>query len=321
MRKTSVLFFSFLGISWLLTTTLSWYMDRHPFLFCREKLTWVFNLRNTHHDVLAGGSSRVENNFNPLAFSETNGLHVLNMGYSGSTLSEIYATLHLFFKKGNSASWYFLQIDPGMVRKVNRRNNLENHPWFFVPFLNDSLIYGQMKDWVSRDRLILWKAFPFFKYAEFNSFYPLANYFFYQGLKKSPFDSSKGYAYNAEDRSEAFTGIDFYAEDKVELDSNQTEWVEKILQLCKSNGVEPLLYCAPYFNAYYESLGLEGFHQWMLLTSKKHQVKWLDFSRWSGNSNPDLFFNQIHLNKKGTVLFSRYFGEVFTSEREHHPVP
>ena len=83
-------------------------------------------------------------------------------------------------------------------------------------------------------------------------------------------------------------------------------YLEKIIELCLSNNIRPILIRLPVYNKslYYENETL--FVDTVKTFSEK--VKFIDLSNFKLNQS--YFYDLIHLNKNGSIIISKYFKDI-----------
>ena len=111
-------------------------------------------------------------------------------------------------------------------------------------------------------------------------------------------------------RSNQFNGFDGY---NWELHSNQRRYLEKIVELCKREGIELIFVTAPVANISMEIIqNYHAVHNVINDFAIEHNIRYLDFNlivdELFTNEN---FRDDAHLNYSGAVIACKYFAEWF----------
>jgi hypothetical protein len=272
-----------------------------------DKPVWVFSKKNQRYNYAIGGSSRAHNNADILTIDEKLKTSGINIGFSGSALAENYLTLYFFLKQGNKIDNYILQIDDLSLMSPDSCFLYPFHEYYFFPYLNDEQICTEFKANCPYLKYLTWKYIPFTKYAEFNYIYPIHKVF----IKMPPvFDERKGTELVTE-KHKGFKTFDSVIVNKEQhsLSPGTLVYLNKIIGLCKEQKINIIFYTAPVYYKYYRSLNRAVFKSSIDSVCLKQHIKYYNFADIPTFMNEDLLYNQTHLNKEGTLLFSSFLAD------------
>jgi hypothetical protein len=266
-----------------------------------DKPFWVFNKTNQKYDYAIGGSSRAYNNADIVTTDRVLGRKGINIGFSGSGLAENYLTLYLFLKKGNKIKNYVLQLDDWSLINPDSSFSYPFHEYYFFPYMSDNEVCATIRENRPYIKYLVWKYLPFVKYSEFNNIFPFQNSF-----KSVPpvFDSLMGTGLLAGKHkdNEGMNGEGRIVEHK--LYRNNLKYLDKIIQLCKTEKINLLFYTSPIYDKFFEKLKRDECRSCIDSINKEHNIKYLNFTLDPHFKDTALLYNETHLNMSGTLLFS-----------------
>lgn len=275
-----------------------------------SKPSYIINLKNRQFDYVVGGSSRVHNNFNTLLFDSVVKKNGFNIGFEGSTLVENYLTLYLFLKNNNKTKAYLLQLED---RTLSYKNSIENktfHNYLFLPYLGDWQVDEAFKNSVPLYKFMLWKYIPFFKYAEYNKYYSVKKIIRPAKPEKWLIEN-KGYEELQKDCKEGFPHKEYKSiTDPISVDSVNLYYLDKIRLLCKTSQIDLILYSSPIYLKSYQSYTSQNLHSELLKYVNKYQLLYCNFMTDPLFAADSLYLDEVHLNAKGT--------DIFTAHLAHH---
>jgi hypothetical protein len=98
-------------------------------------------------------------------------------------------------------------------------------------------------------------------------------------------------------------------------DTREVEMLEKLLELCRTNGIEPILVYSPdYLEARDFFLSRQETIQAFRTVARSTGVRFWDFSDDPVSNNKACFYNSQHLNAVGAELFSQSLASRFRLE-------
>jgi hypothetical protein len=306
MLRFCIRFCLFVGILVIPLYILQGRFDRAIYTGSDQKPIWVQNVKNESYSYAIGGSSRAENNADVNTIDSLLKIKGINMGYSGSDLAENYLTLLTFLRNGNRLSNYVLQIDDWSLIKPDSAFSYPFHEYFFLTLLNDKEVGDVIRHEDGPGKYYLWKWIPFAKYAEFNYIYPIQKIFVHPHT-----------IYN---HTHGTVLLDDQMLDTVALEkrlgpirhypnSNSYSYLQKMKELCKENGIRLIMYTAPIYYKYHQCIENKACRSLISSFAKANQLNYFDYTSSAICRNGDLMMNEAHLNRKGTLLFSKLLAD------------
>ncbi len=308
MKKFGVRLLLFILITGIPLYFISQYIDQNPYRFSKDKIPWILQHKNQHFDYGVGGSSRTENNLDVITMDSVLNTKGINLGYSGSEMAQIYLTLYLFLEKGNRLDYYLLQLDPTSLHSFDNSKTLGFHSYYFFSEMNDPIVSKVMKSHARALQFYAWKYIPFAKYAEYNSIYPIHSLLEKEDVQISLFDKNKGTSLLGISRKQSFAPNRMFPKLTLGIDSIKQDYLKAIMNLCNAKKIKLILYTCPYYLPYYKQLNKDAFLT-LVNSDRSGYLDYIDFSSPYFASDPDLFYNETHMNSTGTLIFSKLLAE------------
>ena len=247
----------------------------------RSAFQIVRDLKNNKIDYILLGSSRVIHHLNTALINENYHLNGMNLSLDGTRLKEILLFTEALIANNNHIDKLFIQID----YIWNYYENSFVASWVFMPFIHDEYIANEYLDQFEKIKYNI----PFYRYIKYEPMLGFRNIVMNIFRKKSL--SETGFEPLPDD---VFIGDTEYF---YTLNDTMNPSIAKIIELCKQNDIKLIFYTAPIYNL--KANNEEIFN--------KYLSDYTDFS--SIFSDSTLFRDAIHLNKKGAMLFTEYFGK------------
>lgn len=278
-----------------------------------DKFIWLRNKENNNFDYAFIGSSRTLNMIDINLIDSVLSKKGINLGMGGADFRTLYMILYTFLEiQNNKIGELYIQVDPFMLYKDSVYNKpMYDH--YFYSYVNDENIYNSINH---NNTSFVYRLFPIFKYAEFNSVYNLTH-FIRSFSKVSKWDNSKG-------SSLIYSQLPFNPDanpDKtnhkkyLKFDNEDKAYLLKIMDLCSKFKVKTFFYGAPIYN--YEKnfkFLYPNFSGDMTLLSNKYRVEYINFM---GQDYDKSFFKDMtHMNYKGSINFT----ELLIKARTHNNV-
>lgn len=302
--KFFIKFFIFFCLTCSGLYALDFFYEKKVKLIYIEKPSYIISCSNKSYDYVVGGSSRVHNNFNSNLFDSLTKLNGFNIGYGGSGMSQNYLTLYLFLKNGNTIKNYLQQVEDNFLMDPKVAFTYPFQDYFFMPYIGDNNVDDCYKNNVPLVKFYLWKYFPFIKYAEFNNYY---------GLKKviepTKVDSimlrCKGYSKLELNHKQGFPATNYEAKETVvAVDESNIYYLNKIRELCLKNNINFIIYSSPLHQKSYLAYKPKNLHLSLMDFVEKCNIKYFNFMLDNAFKGDSLFYDETHLNAKGTDLFT-----------------
>ncbi len=257
-------------------------------------------------DILVSGSSRALVNIDCGAISAVTGKTCFNIGLDGSKINLDLGRFKTYLKH-NRKPQLLIQIggigdlDYGGLARIYQ----------YVPYLNEDEIYKSLVSQLPDFRY--YKYIPLYGFAVFN------NELLGRALKGILNTQTPETVWPYKPRIKGFLPVDlawnteydkfkrdFPQGEKFDISSRAIKGYEELISICRTNHIQIILVFPP---AYYESVygytkNVNEIFQTYRDITRKHNIKFLDYSKIPITYNQKYFYNSQHMNKEGAVLFS-----------------
>ena len=276
-----------------------------------DKHIWMLNIKKTYYDNIFLGSSRTLNVTDINYIDSVLQCSSINLGSGGGDFRTLYFVIVSFIEvQDNIASRVIIQVDPAMFYKDSLYNKPRNDHYYLN--VNSEEIESLIESDINP---IFYKYFPILKYVEYNKVYN-ASEFYKTFHTKSVFDKTKGSMLIAD----LNTFNDVQKENNknkiLEFDSHESLYFKKIIDFCKNNKIDIILYTAPIYK--YSEFITDHYPNYLSqisITAQRDNLKLYNF----GNVHSlevELFKDKIHMNKKGVALFMPYLVKMINDENK-----
>ena len=267
-------------------------------------------------DYAVLGASRAYNVIDINTIDQTTGLTGLNLGERGAGYAECFILLEHFLRD-NSTKLLLLSLDYPSL------NSTESYSYpfkeyAFLPQFEEDSVELVFKDVVPNHKFWMYKFIKASKYMEFNSKYPfygtLINFGYVEEYQI--IEQSKGTELiNKNQRADGFN-IQEIEEitGKVQFNQLDLKYLNKIVHLCESNGVELICYSAPLHKDLYLALGYENINNQIGSLAKDWHLEWNDYSSIPLSQTKEYFADFSHLNEKGAKIFSKQLARTISEK-------
>ncbi len=233
LRKVSVFILLLIALACVLDPLFT-YIHKHS---GGTKAQWLNAMHNEHYDAVVIGSSRALWNLDMNAVDEGCGMRTISLANNHFRPAEMLLAMKIFLRNKNSTKKLLLQVDSSVL--TDEQEGFSSTLYDFVPFLDDTLIYDFLRE---RDPEWFWlRHVPFWRYTKYNFKWGLEQTLRSAiGKRPVPFDSTGSYF----SPTNAFYGSQLYEFEPTTPASLGADLTE-LLQLCKSNGIEPVMFTSP----------------------------------------------------------------------------
>ncbi|MGD1847663.1 MAG: hypothetical protein ACFB10_19915 [Salibacteraceae bacterium] len=290
MKKFVLRFLVFIALLLLMTVPMSiWITNEHFYTY--NKQSWILSQEGRDLDFAVIGSSRVYYNVDINTIEQTLGSKGINLGTSGSNYAESYLLLKEFLKT-NRLEKLLINCDESALDALNRFGNYPFHLHEFLPQFemeeHEEVFFDYLPPW----KFYLWKSLPVAKYLEYNDRYTFFKYYNHN------LDISNG------------TLVDFNvekgkmnkSENTFAIASIDVKYLNRMLELCHANGISVLFIHTPL----YVEVEERASDYWLFMNQKiVGHYPFIDFKGIFDNSDLTLFSDYTHLNRKGSILYSK----------------
>lgn len=268
---------------------------------------WVMSKKNQHYNYGIIGSSRALDNIN-IKITELYGKKDgINLAASGTGIAECYLLYSEFIENGNTLDTLLMQID---IYSLNASISFNSpfHPYLYFPYLKEKDVQEVYKDNVGKLKLFFWMYVPYFKYAEFNNYFPIYKMTMVDNMcPVSPFEAYDG--------SEILTDDDYAGFKPVQkkyhtVNLIDKKYIEKLIQLAQKQGTKVIFFTSPELKdikQYQENR--EQMYVEIRKIAEKYNIKYHDFTNYKDFTDKSLFGDYLHLNPRGVEKFSEFFAD------------
>lgn len=249
------------------------------------------------HDVLFFGSSRTFYQINPKVVDSVMQMRSFNAGIAGANLMEMNMILQCYLKTHQRPKYIVMDI-------AWTSFDIESRPFFdpniYYSFLNDETVYNALKPYKN---VFLLKHLPFLQLTEADDLIRQQAFLGLLGEKKyTPDDYFKGHLQNTNDTLKLPFKASFSS-----FTNPVTEkgigYLKQIITTCKENNIPLMIIYPPVYNYQDKDITPEFFPT-INEICKTYNIRFLNYREISLSTDHRLFKDEMHLNQKGSNLFS-----------------
>lgn len=271
-----------------------------------QSFTEIFSGK-ANADLIVNGNSRARNQIDPRILDSLLLINSYNIGQNGSGFG-IQRLMYKLYRKYNRKPDYILHVvdngtfefDGGLYERIK-----------FAPYLNDSLVQATVMDLEGFDKLD--QNIPFFKYSGF-PVQIINGISSFLGLKRaSKQELYKGFPKPYPEWNDVI--FESFKEEfpngtSLPVDNRLLRSMNEYIDQCKREGIDVVLVYPPtYYEAVPYFLNDNEVREAMTSLSKENNLLLLDYSTDSLSLSKEYFVDYVHLNKKGTDIFTRKISE------------
>lgn len=265
-----------------------------------DKVNWIMSFADRHYDLVILGSSSAYVGLDVPILREDLGGEVINLSLNGTAYPEQYLVLKKFLSR-NSADRALFQVDvwgltySGYSYPYNEYKHLAH--------IDDPITYENLRAHYGV-KALAWRYVPFLKYAEFNTEIGWPNVVNLTRGKEPPFDrygsELSDLDFNeGELRNRQLGGIHY------RLNPTRLAYFRKMLDLCRSQGIDVILYLTPeYFEIYELQENRESLLNEYERLANEYGYPFLRFDEHELTRRKEFFYNTSHLNREGAISFT-----------------
>lgn len=253
------------------------YINANP----RNKLQYILKTKNESYDIVFLGSSRVANHINTKLFDSLSNKKTINLGVEGAELNDNLLQLKLLIANNNISN-VFLQIDSNFQHE-GPSNIVTSEA---MPFLNtNEIINHHVKEYFDNYKKL--KYIPFYRYAINDPKIGFREVLLSAFNKKPRIDPNIGFSPIFGNKNP------INGHSLPETIKTENNILEDIIDICKKNKVQLVLFTSPYCN--------KAKHKNYIEKLKRKIPYLIDLSKGYDNN---LFYNCGHLNYNGATVFT-----------------
>lgn len=278
-------------------------------------------------DTLFLGSSHCFRAYDPELFEELTGKSAFNLGSSAQNYDTSYYLLKEALRYQDLKTVYldmhykFLFIDK-KDRDLVQANIISDYMRPSLNKLRFLLTTSEPKDYTNRFFPFRrnWQKLGDVSYLEeiWNSKRD-ESYRNYEAVRlEQEYYAGKGFVWSSEELdADAITWWDNFGKIKEDMDSDVTytlNYIERIVELCKSEGIRLVFVTAPSYDTYLEAVGpYDEAHQYVKKLAEDYGVPYLDFNlcrREYLNLGQESYLDVDHLNGQGAKVLTELLAEL-----------
>lgn len=302
-----------LFLFWLLASLLFLFVEKGQISYRSGNIKFKEMFEDTtSYQATIFGSSRAYKNIDPLICDSITGLSFYNAGLSGAKFYEVSMAFFAYFEVHNTDPEYVIfNLD---AIDFSTKDEIFN-PLIYFSFLNNENIAEGLDK--KEYPIELYKYLPFMQILEYNDDVRNNSMKGLLGQVNAEDIAVKGHSKKIHD---TYREMPLKKAFKLEEDSFlENETLENIIKYCKDNHVMLIFTISPVYKNYYSRKFtnndrlMEEFERFAL--EKDCEFWRFDTASLFKNSK-EYFTDDIHLNRKGTVLFSRILGNKIIEYRQ-----
>ncbi len=267
------------------------------------KPLWLNKIKNQNLDYVLLGNSRVYSTIDVGEIEKSTDLKGLNLGLDGSNFASQLLMLKIFHKNNNHTQKVLLQVDPTVY---TAEDNDRFAAYNFLPLLEKKYVFEHYK--ALGNEYYLYKYIPLLKYGKFNFKWSIENLV---KLKLNrwnpPYDQYGSYLHDDKYQGDSLQHFE---------NTNIPEpnlYLQKIINYCKVNDIELILFTAPYIDYDIENEAvIDGFNN----TIRGYNLPYYTYHNLL-RKDYDLFYDNNHININGVRIFNKKIESILLKENTH----
>jgi hypothetical protein len=272
-----------------------------------KKINWMLQMKDACYDFAILGSSRAYHSVDITTMQQSlDGKTGINLGMDGSPFDESFMTLQCFLEH-NTIKHILLEVD---IEGLDDSTFIPLRICDSLIYLNRPAVFDVVKERFGI-RAYVWRYVPFFKNAEFNDHLGLASFMcaLIPDFLSRDFDTT---GTNLIDRSFQEQVLRIHETRALRIDPVREKYLNKILELAKTKNIPVSLFMAPYYSKIYKKqLNRDEVIAYYQTIAKRYAVPFIIYDDPRICDNYDYFVDLVHLNKKGTIEFSKELSHIF----------
>lgn len=304
-----VLLFIFLGVA----LSLLFYLNYHnkyykQTTFTKEVMDFLVMDTTEYYDMLFVGNSRSMNHFNPIVIDDVTGFKSYNIGIHGTDLPYHFMAIKKYIQCHPKPKVFVLSVDfTTLDIHAPSYNFLE-----FYQFKHDTVIFNTLSKYIYRYQIPF--SFEYFTLQKLltepdnNKLHSIKHVF----LKENRKTESKFKPVLLRGYDSIAAKIDMPLEENHSYEEVVSEesyqLLEELISFCRKNNVDVVFVSTPVFSAYKKVVrNYKEINDNIRELCNKSSVKFMDYTNDTMCSNESYFYGYLHLNAKGSVVFSNKF--------------
>lgn len=256
------------------------------------KRYWIFQ-KNETYDFAVLGSSKVENCIDVMTLQQKSGKKGINLGVGGIRYNECYIILNKFLAK-NKVKELFVEVN--VYAFDHRSTSAVFHPYYFIPYRNDSVIAPIIKNHITSEEWWRWELIPFAAYVEYNSLIGYSNILNLMRNRAPLFDSTGSHLLPAQPFAGINKDVDFGIEQR------EVAYLDLIVETARKHNLRIQFFTTPDYA--YDFPHRATIQRFINEKAEGHKIPYFSFETWPLRSQQKYFRDYTHFNAEGALLFS-----------------
>ena len=245
-------------------------------------------------DVVVMGSSRAWEHVNPLILDSILSANSYNLGMDGRSFDSQILKYHLYRERNSKPKLIIQNID--VFSLINRAGikKIQFFPYFWDKSMRATFF--------PVEPFTVWEKYlPMYRFVHINSRSEMP------GLSAFIPDGKKTLTKGYRGETKTWNGMALAAVDSIPFLVSDTiaQQFETYLAEAKAEGIEVIfVYCPIYIGATQKMTSLKSIYDYYEQVAGKYMIPILDYTHMSLCEDTSYFYNAMHLNKKGSDIFS-----------------
>jgi hypothetical protein len=279
-----------------------------------SKYNTLFLNKNNNYDLLFIGSSRAEMHFNPKVFDSICHVNSFNFGISGASTKLNFILLKTYLNQHHHPKRILYNVDYFALDSDSDR--ILNFTRFF-PYLSNSQLLEGLNKIDSRFYSFYINPIHSLPYTQFNAISNSLHGWFNIAGK---YDSLMYMGYQTS-LIQSFNDNKIIAPQFNTITRQNANYIDSIISLSKKHSIQLIAITSPF---YQENLGLPIDKKLSLSKElnnlfMKHKTPYFDYSDSLISLNKIYFSDYLHLNKKGSTIFSIQLSHILNNNSSIKP--
>ncbi|HSZ71447.1 MAG TPA: hypothetical protein VK750_02145 [Cytophagaceae bacterium] len=275
----------------------------------KERLDEII-LGHLPFDVLFLGSSKTHTGINPYYVDSVAGCNSYNLGIEGGRINEFKIIWDAYLQNHPKPKLLILSVN---LFEFDLRRGFFNHTQYF-PYLENNVISKGLDEYGHRTSLH--RFLPFLRMSDYDDY--TRNNCIKGMMHQTEIDAGnfqyKGFLSNG--KKTIHSSLQLPPKEDAVVSTGSVELLKEMIEACKKDSIKVLLVYLPEYkhlirnNTPNAEAVLKRFQE----ISDTYQVKFLRHDALELCQDTKLFANAGHLNTAGSIVYSKYLGEVVNNE-------
>jgi hypothetical protein len=287
--------------------------SRAVFSLNKEKAHWILKLKSRQYDAAFIGSSRVYNCLDTRCIDSILLTKSINLGAGGASYPENYLLLDQFIKNGNSIKLLCIQVDMWGLVPAEQAYTHAFSEEKYLHLLGDDIVDSVYLKNSNPLKFYFRKYLPFFKYAEYNSIYPVDETLLGIAKNAAPYNwdvTNGSHILKGKKKNFSFDLCNNNSFENLSYSLNSFYSLEKMISYANTHKIKVVLFTTPSYIPFMKNV---SFYKPSMDSIKnivsRSGIKYYNFETLPLCIDSAYFRDFSHLNDKGAVMFSGCFAD------------